>query len=244
MKGLVFAAGMGTRLRPLTDSMPKALVEVGGMPMLERIIRKLAAAGVSPVVVNACHFSGMITDFLASKDFGVKVAVSLESGPQPLETGGGIRHAESLLAGGGRFLVHNVDILSDADLSAFIASDRPGDFATLMLQEKPADRVLLFDDEIRLVGWRNTVTGELKSPYAGLDPSSCMSFSFCGIHIISDEVFGLMRPFPESFGIIDFYLSVCARKTVRGVVVPGLDLIDIGTPEKLRQAQESPMAQR
>ena len=237
MKGMVFAAGLGTRLRPLTDTMPKALVPVGGVPMLERVIRKMAASGIGPVVVNAHHFAGKIVEFVEGHDFGVEVRVSLEE--EALETGGGIKRAEGLLRGGrrGRFLVHNVDILSDADLRAFAAEDDPADLATLMLTDRPADRKLLFDGDMRLVGWTNTVTGEVKSPYPGLDPSEYRQLSFCGIHILSERVFPLMEGWPGKFGIIDFYLSVCRDHPVRGLLAGKLNLIDIGTPESLAEAR-------
>ena len=242
MKALIFAAGLGTRLRPITDSIPKALVPVGGVPMLERVIRKISAAGISDIVVNAFHFSGKIVDFLGSRDFGVRVAVSLEEGAEPLETGGGIKHAEPLLRSCcredcGRFLVHNADILSNADLPALLAADRPDSLASLLVTDAPADRYLLFDSEMRLAGWTNVRTGEVRSPYPGFDPSSCRRYSFCGISVVSEEVFPLMEEWPERFGIIDFYLSVCTEKKIRGVLATDLELIDIGSPEKLAEAE-------
>lgn len=237
MKALVFAAGLGTRLRPLTDRMPKALVPVGGVPMLERVVRKIAAAGFGPVVVNAHYLAGQIVDFVSKTDLGVPVSVSLEDGPEPLETGGGIRRAAPLL-GPGRFLVHNADILSDIDLRALASKDDPECLATLCLVDRPADRLLLFDEGMRLVGWTNVRTGEVKSPYPDLDPDSCRKYSFCGIHIISDAVFPLMECWPERFGIIDFYLSVCDRFPVRGVVAENPRIVDIGTPETLAEAEK------
>ena len=117
MKALIFAAGLGTRLRPLTDKMPKALVPVAGAPMLERVICKLREAGLGPFVVNVHHFAEQIEDFLSENgNFDTQLALSRETA-EPLETGGGIKHAAPLLASQeGRFLVHNVDILSDLDL--------------------------------------------------------------------------------------------------------------------------------
>lgn len=238
MKALVFAAGLGTRLRPLTDNMPKALVPVRGVPMLERVIRKLQGAGFDSFVVNAHHFAGMIVSFLKEKEgFGADVAVSLEEG-EPLETGGGIRRAAPLL-GKGRFFVHNVDILSDLDVGWFLEKDVPGSLATLLLNDVEADRYLLFDNQMRLVGWTNVKTGEVKSPYPDFNPSDYRRYSFCGIHVISDEVFSLMEPWPDRFSIIDFYLKVCRDHPIYGVVADNLQLIDIGSAEKLALAQES-----
>ena len=242
MKALVFAAGLGTRLRPLTDTMPKALVPVAGVPMLERVLCKLRDAGIEAFVVNVHHFAEQIEAFLAEKgNFGVPVAISREE-REPLETGGGIKHAAPLLRSPeGRFLVHNVDILSDLDVRWFLAQDAPENLATLLLVDAPADRCLLFDDEMRLAGWMRTSTGEVKSPYLpDFDPAKHHRYSFCGIHIVSEAVFEKMAAWPERFSIIDFYLSECAAGTIRGVVAPNLQLIDIGSPEKLAEAQSAP----
>ena len=239
MKALIFAAGLGTRLRPITDTMPKALVPVAGVPMLERVLCKLRDAGIDSFVVNVHHFAEQIETFLADHDFGVPVAVSREE-REPLETGGGIRHAAPLL-GPGRFLVHNADILSNLDINWFRAQDDPESLATLLLIDAPADRYLLFDGQMRLVGWTNVRTGEVKSPFLpNFDPAAYRRYSFCGIHIVSDEVFARMASWPEKFSIIDFYLQQCAERVIRGVVAPDLQLIDIGSPEKLAEAQAAP----
>jgi len=239
---MVFAAGLGTRLRPITDSLPKALVPVGGVPMLARVLGKLRDAGAGCCVVNACHFAPMIVSYLKDNDFGLPVKLSVEEGGMPLETGGGIKHARALLEGccgnDGRFLVHNVDILSNLDVRWFISQDRKESLATLLLTRKKADRYLLFDDEMCLRGWMNERTGEVKSPDPFFDPSSFHRYSFCGVHMISGRVFKLMESWPDNFGIIDFYLSVCENYTIRGVVAEDLDLIDIGSPATLEAANK------
>lgn len=237
MRAMIFAAGLGTRLRPITDTVPKALVPVGGVPMLGRVINKLKAGGVGSFVVNACHLSSKIREYLQENDFGVPVLLSLEADGQPLETGGGIKHAAPLLEGCGRFLVHNVDILSNLDVPWFLSCDREDSLATLLVVDRKADRYLLFDPDMRLCGWTDARTGEVRSPYAGLDPSSCRKLSFCGIHIMSPGILKLMEGWPDHFGIIDFYLSVCAGHAVRGVVADGLDITDIGSPETLAEAE-------
>ncbi len=237
MKAMIFAAGLGTRLRPLTDTKPKALVSVGGVPMLERVILKLKAAGVDEIVVNVHHFASQIEDFLAArKNFGIRIDVSQED-REALETGGGIRHAAPLLKGCGRFVVHNVDILSDLNLGWFLSQDSPDSLATLLLRESDSeDRYLLFDTEMRLAGWTNLRTGEVKSPFPDFDPSQLHRLSFCGIQILSEEVLSMMEEWPEKFSIIDFYLAAAASGRVRGVLASGLKLIDIGSPEKLSEA--------
>lgn len=234
---MVFAAGLGTRLRPVTDSMPKALVPVGGVPMLERVLMKLGDAGIKDIVVNTHHFPGQIRDFLEkNKNFGLNVSISDEE-PEVLETGGGIRRAGPLLDGCSRFLVHNVDILSDIPLEWLISADKPDSLATLAVMDAESDRYLLFDDNMRLVGWTNVRTGEVKSPYPGLNPGSCRRFAFCGIHIISDRIFQMMSSWPDKFGIIDFYLSVAGRHAIYGADAGHPEFIDIGTPEKLAEAE-------
>lgn len=238
MKALIFAAGLGTRLRPLTLTVPKALVKVGGVPMLERVILKMRDAGMEECVVNAWHFADRIVEFLKDNDFGIRTSVSLEGGDEPLETGGGIKFARPLLDGG-RFLVHNVDMLSNLDIRRFVAQDRPDSLATLLLADKPADRYLLFDDGMRLVGWTNVKTGEVKSPYPDFDPSAYRRYSFCGIHIVSPEVFALMEDWPDRFSITDFYLKSAAAHPIYGVLATDLNLIDIGSPETLAEAERS-----
>lgn len=237
MKALVFAAGHALRLRPLTDNMPKALVEVGGTPMLGRVICKLRDAGFDEVVVNVHHFPDQIERYLSENDFGVSVTISREDGPEALETGGGIRHARPLLKSPeGRFLVHNVDILSNLDIPSLMSAVRPESLSTLVLEDKDTDRYLLFDDDMRLCGWTNVRTGEVKSPYPGLDPSHTHMHSFCGIHVISEAMFPMMEDWPERFGIIDFYLKACRDHDIRGILYKDLKLIDIGSPANLEEA--------
>ncbi len=240
MKALVFAAGLGTRLRPLTDHMPKALVPVAGKPMLERVILKLSSQGCDSFVVNVHHFASQIEVFLKEKNnWGLDIAISREEN-EPLETGGGIRHAAPLLSSPeGRFLVHNVDILSDLDMKWFISKDEPESLATLLLVDRPADRYLLFDDDMRLVGWTNVRTGEVKSPFLpDFSPDDYHRYSFCGIHIVSEEVFESMASWPDKFSIIDYYLSMAATKPIKGVLAPSeMKLVDIGSAEGLREAE-------
>jgi NDP-sugar pyrophosphorylase family protein len=140
----------------------------------------------------------------------------------------------------GRFLVHNVDILSDLDVRWFLEQDSPETLATLLLIDAPADRYLLFDDGMRLRGWTNVKTGEVKSPFLpDFDPADFQRYSFCGIHVVSEAVFEKMAAWPDRFSIIDFYLAECAAGTIRGVVAQDLHLIDIGSPEKLAEADRA-----
>lgn len=236
MKAMIFAAGLGTRLRPLTDTMPKALVPVAGVPLLERVISKLEDAGYDDIVVNAFHFAEQIDRFVASRSGRARIAVSHEVG-EPLETGGGIRHAAALLAGSGRFLVHNVDILSNLDMESFAASVRDDALATLVVSERQTSRYLLFDDEMRLVGWTNVMTGEVKSPYPDLDLGRCRRLAFSGIHIMSEFILELMSEWPERFPIIDFYLEKAADHAVYGYIPENFSMIDVGKVSSLAEAE-------
>jgi NDP-sugar pyrophosphorylase family protein len=235
---MIFAAGLGTRLRPLTDTMPKALVPVAGEPLLAHVIRKLVRSGYGRLVVNVHHFPDQIRKYLSENDFGVPIAISDESG-RLLETGGAIRHAAPLLSGADRFLVHNVDIISDLDLGWFEGTWREGALATLLVSDRKTSRYLLFDDDLRLVGWTNVSTGEVRSPYPGLDPSACRRLAFAGIHEMSSDILDVMKPFPERFPIIDFYLQVCDRYPVYAALPDRLRLVDVGKFDSLAEAERS-----
>lgn len=239
MKAMVFAAGLGTRLKPITDRLPKALVPVCGQPLLYHTLQKLKAAGYTDVVVNVHHFAGQIREYLTTHDFGLSVSISDES-DQLLETGGGILHAQDLLLPLEEpFLVHNVDIVSNLDIAWFRAQMRPDALATLLVSERKTQRYLLFDEEMRLVGWTNVATGEVRSPYPGLDPQACRRYAFAGIHNLSPAIFGAFEQagFTGRFPIMDFYLEACARFPIYGAVASGLQLVDVGKIETLPKAE-------
>ena len=213
MKALIFAAGMGTRLRPLTDTMPKALVPVCGKPLLWHVMMKLKSAGITEVVVNVHHFADA-RKYLQPSDDG--------------EGSGRERH----------FLVHNVDILSDLDIGWFESQVRPDALATLLVSSRKTSRYLLFDSDMRLAGWTNVATGEVRTPYPDLDVSSCRKLAFSGIHIISTSVFPvfIQEGFGERFPIMDFYLKAAASYPVYGVQAENLHMIDVGKPDALDEA--------
>ena len=188
MKAMIFAAGLGTRLKPITDTMPKALVPVNGKPLLHHVLTKLIDAGYDDITVNVHHFPDQIIKYLEENDFGVNIHISDER-TQLLETGGAVKHAHPFLDGAEPFLVHNVDILSDLDLDWFRKAHRPGDLATLLVSERKTQRYLLFDAEGLLCGWTNIATGEVRSPYGGIDPKDYRMLAFSGIHYISPEIF-------------------------------------------------------
>ena len=243
MQAMIFAAGMGTRLKPLTDTMPKALVTVGGQPLIRRVIARLKEAGATRIVVNVHHFANQIVSYLHDNDnFGTDIRISDETA-QLLETGGGIKKAAPLFKADEPILIHNVDILSNVDLSKLytLASvEEEGKAkadAVVLVSNRVTKRYLLFDDDMNLVGWTNVETGEVKSPYPQLDVAKCQRFAFAGIHVVSPRLFKLMDTFPDKFGIIDFYLSICATHHVRGYVKTDLKLMDIGKLDTLHQAE-------
>ena len=242
MKSLIFAAGLGTRLKPLTDSMPKALVRVGGLPLLEYVLRRLQAAGFEDFVINACHFSEQIAEYIEHReDTGAHIALSIEKG-EPLETGGGILAAREkiLAAPGDGFLAHNVDIFSDLDFSWFLSQVRPEALSTLLVSDRKTQRYFLFDDNMRLVGWTNLATGEVRSPFPSLDPSRCRRYAFAGIHYISDRIFDAMSAlgFSDRFSIVDFYLKAAKEYHIYGAVPARLSLLDVGKLDSLAAAEE------
>ena len=224
-QAMIFAAGLGTRLKPLTDTMPKALVTVGGMPLIWHVIMKLKAAGYERLVVNVHHFAQQIVDYLAANgNFGLDIRISDETGGL-LETGGGIRKALPLFDPTSPILIHNVDILSNLNLAAL-----PADETVLVVSERKTTRYLQFDDTMRLVGWKNIETGEVKGREA-------RSLAFSGIHMLGPSMFPLLEDWPQRFPIMDFYLAVCNQQLIRGYEACNLRLLDVGKLDTLEQAE-------
>lgn len=236
MKVMLFAAGLGTRLRPLTDTMPKAMVPVAGRPLIDIVLRHLIAQGATEVVVNVHHFAQQIVDFVKQHEWPVPVRISDET-DELLNTGGGLRHAAPLFAqDGAPILIHNVDILSNAPIAAFYKQNLQAD-ATLMVSQRDTQRYLLFDDDMRLRGWTNIATGEVKSPFDHIEVDILQRYAFSGIHMFSPRLFDLMAERPAAFPIMDFYLEACAKADIRGYVQPDLHLLDVGKLNTLHEAE-------
>ena len=224
-QAMIFAAGLGTRLKPLTDTMPKALAPVGGRPLLWHVIMKLKDSGFERIVVNVHHFAQQIIDYLAAnQNFGLDIRISDES-EKLLETGGGIKKALPLFDPHSPILIHNVDILSNVDLSQLDV-----DVPTLVVSERKTKRYLQFDESMRLIGWKNIETSEVKGREG-------RSLAFSGIHVFHPSLFPLLNDWPERFPVMDFYLKVCAHHLVRGVEVKNLQLLDVGKLDTLEQAK-------
>ena len=243
MKAMIFAAGLGTRLRPLTDDRPKALVEVNGMTMLERTIRAVCDAGCSMVVVNVHHFADKVIDFLNSRRWSVEVQVSDER-DMLLETGGGILAARRYLDGDEPFVVHNADVLTHGfDLAEMIYTHRRcGALATVLVRERVTQRYFAFDDERRLRGWCNVSTGETRPE--GLATAGLTLRAFGGIHVCSPEIFPLLEQYAAvagpKFSTTPFYVAQCTGQLIRGYEQRADYMwYDVGKPDTLRQACEA-----
>lgn len=233
---MLFAAGLGTRLRPLTDTMPKAMVPVNGRPLIDIVLHRLIAQGATEVVVNVHHFAQQVIDYVATHEWPIPIRISDES-EALLNTGGGLRQAAHLFTNDEQpILIHNVDILSNAQLNHFYERNLQAD-ATLMVSERETQRYLLFDDDMRLCGWTNIATGEVRSPYADLPTEGLHRYAFSGIHLFSPRLLNLMNDCPQAFPIMDFYLKVCAEANIKGCLQPDLRLLDVGKLNTLHEAE-------
>ena len=238
MKAMVLAAGLGTRLRPLTDDRPKALVEINGRTLLEITLTRLCAFGVSQVIVNVHHFADMILRYLAEKqNFGMRIEISHED--ELLDTGGGLRKAAWFFLEDRRdepFLVHNVDVLSSIDLAQMTRfHEERHALATLAVQDRPSSRSLLFDQQELLCGRRfeREQRTELARPVEPLQ-----AFAFCGIHVISPRLLGMMTE-TGAFSIIETYLHLAAGgEKLAAFRANGTYWRDLGTLDHLKQASD------
>lgn len=236
---MIFSAGLGTRLRPLTDHMPKALVRVGGKPLLWHVISKLKAAGFNKIVVNVHHFADQIEDYLKENDnFGLDIRVSDER-DMLLETGGGIKKAIPLFDANAPVLIHNVDILSNVDLAGFYQEAENSEAeACLLVSWRPTKRYLLFDEHFRMAGWTNIETGEVKPPHLLLESTMLKRLAFSGIHLVKPSLFPLLETWPQRFPIMDFYLYYCGMRCFEGKEKTDLQLIDVGKLGTIEKAEE------
>jgi NDP-sugar pyrophosphorylase family protein len=237
MKAMLFAAGLGTRLHPLTLGKPKALVEVNGLPLLEIALRRLINAGCKEVVINVHHFAEQITRFIKrKKSFGIRIAISDERG-QLLETGGGLKKAAWFFDDGQPLFLCNTDVLTDLDLSAFYEAHlQSGAAATLAVRRRKTSRYLLFDKNMRMQGWRNSGTGETRwcSQPA---PAKVSEWGFSGLHVVDPALFDWM-PAEEKFSIIEVYLKAAAVVRIAGYPHDDDFWLDVGKPEALEKAAQ------
>ena len=255
MKAMIFAAGLGTRLKPLTDNMPKALVPLAGKTLLQWQIERLKAAGITDIVVNVHHFPDMIINYLReNNNFGCRISVSDERN-MLLETGGGLRKAKSLLLGVGSresgnsnepILICNVDILSNIDLPTLLNAYNPDEMGVVVVSERDTQRYLLFDEENRLCGWTNIATGEIKptpNPFLkeGELTSEIKKFAFSGMQVLNPNIFGYMDEVVnqkgEKFSLIDLYLNIAEKEILRAYIPENYRMMDVGKIAQLSEAE-------
>jgi len=236
MKAMILAAGYGTRLQPLTDEKPKALVEVNKVPMLEYVIRKLIANGVQEIVINLHHFADQIISFLEQKNnFGVTIQFSPE--PEILGTGGGLWAAARFLKGDEPFILHNVDIMSTLDIGALVQHHQNNQaLATLALMARKSSRHFLTDERNYICGHENTTKNLVRLRRAPVGHTSRMAF--CGVHIITPEIFDKIAR-SGRFSIVDVYLELAEK----GLPIIGLPMNefywqDVGKLEALNEIEQ------
>ena len=258
MKAMIFAAGLGTRLKPLTDTLPKALVPLAGKTLLQWQIEKLKAAGIRDIVVNIHHFPDIIINYLKDNDnFGCNIQVSDER-DMLLETGGGLRKAEALLGSEVQefrsseegILICNVDILSNIDISTLLQAYNPNEMGVVVVSERDTQRYLLFNKENRLCGWTNIATGEVRGPIAHAPlPNSEASnnlgalrpLAFSGMQILNPRIFDCMdevvKQKGEKFSLIDLYLSIAEKEILRAYIPENYRMMDVGKINQLSEAE-------
>lgn len=234
MKAMILAAGLGTRLQPLTLDRPKALVEVAGKTLLQLAIDKVAGAGYNEIVINIHHFADQIIEYLYRNDnFGLDITISDER-HQLLDTGGGIKKAGSLLSGSGPFLVYNVDVLSNIDLQVPLAyHNKRGGLTTLVVRDRKSLRYLVFDDQMILKGWEKSETGEKMSPN---ESNQQKRYAFSGIQIIDPSIFGMITE-SGSFSLISLYLRLAEHNNIFGYIDTSDIWMDLGKPEQLKESE-------
>ena len=237
MNAMIFAAGLGTRLRPLTDNIPKALVGFNGQTLLQWNINRLKEAGFDRIVVNVHHFSPLIIKYLEeNKGFGAEIIISDES-DLLLDTGGGLKNAQRYFKEGQPILIHNVDVISNIDLKVLYQFHlKYQALATLAVRNRNSSRVLLFDDNDLLKGWRNNLTGEVKIPSPENQPDVLHLLAFSGIQVIDYRLLDLITE-TGKFSMIDVYLRLSVSNKIMAYQHNSDFWTDVGKIEELKTAE-------
>jgi NDP-sugar pyrophosphorylase family protein len=235
MKAMIFAAGLGTRLKPYTETMPKALVPLAGIPMLEILINHLLKNGINEILINVHHFAEQVIEFLKrNNNFGANITISNEE-DLLLDTGGGLKKASWFFNDQQPFLVQNVDVISDLDYKKmldFHTSNKA--MATLAVSDRVTSRYFLFDDQMQVCGWENTKTGEIR--ISRPDSQNLVRFAFSGIHIIEPSIFNFIKK-EGKFSIVDTYLELASTNIINGYEHNPENWVDMGKPEELEKAE-------
>jgi NDP-sugar pyrophosphorylase family protein len=235
MKAIIFSAGLGTRLRPLTNSKPKALIEIFNVPLLEIVIKRLIEAGVNEIIINTHHFPEQIVDFIKSKsNFGIRIEFSNEE--KLLDTGGGLKKASYFFDDSEPFFVHNVDVISDINLKEMYNQHLENNcLATLAVNKRETSRHLIFDEENKLCGWKSEK--ENKTIISRKPKGNAIELAFCGIHVISPILFEKMIE-EGVFSIIDTYLRLAGSgESIIAFRADSFYWKDVGTIEQFQKFQ-------
>lgn len=248
---MIFAAGLGTRLKPLTDTLPKALVPLAGKTLLQWQIEKLKAAHITDIVINVHHFPDMIINYLKENDnFGCNILVSDER-DMLLETGGGLRKAEALLSSGVQelrssgegILICNVDILSNIDIPTLLQAYNPEEMGIVVVSQRDTQRYLLFNEENRLWGWTNIATGEVRGPLSDnrYPIANTRKLAFSGMQVLNPRIFDCMdeivKQKGDKFSLIDLYLSIAQKEILRAYIPENYRMMDVGKINQLSEAE-------
>lgn len=237
MKALIFAAGLGTRLKEQTQNKPKALVSLAGKPLLQHAIEHLKSFGIEYIVINIHHFADQVIDFVKEHDFfGIKIDFSDER-DHLLDTGGGLKKAESYLNGNEPILIYNVDIVSNLDLNKLLEFHRQNKaLATLAVRQRKTSRYLMFNQNLFLSGWKNVSTGEAiiscEDSFGESQP-----FAFSGIHIVQPEILSLITE-TGKFPIMDLYLRLAKNHPIKAYIDQSDVWMDLGKPDQLAEAEK------
>jgi NDP-sugar pyrophosphorylase family protein len=235
MKAMIFAAGRGERLKPLTNHTPKALVELNGIPLIERVIQKLIKHGISEIIINVHYLAEQIIDFLESKNnFGIRIEISDET-DLLLDTGGGLKKASWFFDDQVPFILYNTDIISNIDINQMFEQHTSGNvIATLAVRNRISSRYFLFNDDNELCGWKNTKTHQeiIRTKSDQLYP-----YAFSGVHIVSPEIFNHL-PTEECYSIVNTYLKLSKKFKILAYLHNSNYWFDIGDSVKLKEAEE------
>lgn len=236
MKAMIFAAGLGTRLRPITENIPKALVKIGNTPLLEFAVKKLVYYGFGDIIINVHHYPEKIIELLkVNKNFGANITISDES-DLLLDTGGGLKKASWFFSVDESLLIYNCDIITDLNLKSFYEYHiKQKSLCTLAVRERETSRYLLFDDDNLLCGWENRKTGEVK--HARKCEKELRPMAFSGIHIMNPKAFELF-PNKNVFSLIEFYLMIAESNIIKGFDHSCSRWADVGKPAVLEEKQQ------
>ena len=247
MKAMIFCAGLGTRLKPLTDTMPKALVPLAGKPLLQWQVEKLREAGITDIIVNVHHFPDQIIETVRANDgWGCNITISDER-DQLLDTGGGLKKALTpYTLHPTPILACNVDILSNIDIRALIAEYERTGISQLVVSERKTQRYLCFDERDCLCGWTNIATGEVRPTNLQSSISNFQKLAFSGMQILSPEVLALLAKMPqEKFSLIEFYLSILPsfhhsiiHSSLKAFIPNAYKMMDVGKIDEIKKAEQ------